>query len=55
MLFIQNIFFLLCNSVDHTAPQTQVVSFILLYNLINAIYYTSKTVIAIKILPLENY
>lgn len=35
--------------------QTQVVIFILLYNFANTMYYICKTVIATKILPLENY
>lgn len=54
MFFAENIF-LLCNSVDHRASPTQVVIFTLLYNFANTIYYTCKTVIATKILPLENY
>ena len=51
-LFIQNIFFLSWNSVDHRVSNS---SSSLLYSLANATYYTCKTVIATEILPLENY
>lgn len=44
-----------CATVNRRASQIQVTKLTLLYNLANATYSTCKTVIATKILPLENY